>query len=201
MNQNRTLTLDMQGPVIEQARRQGSPFLVFRLSWVAHVREIAAFLVRFILCGSVATLISLGLDRYATLHTQAWLPVLGLVAAIAWTVYSVRLTNSVRLFTDENGVWLQTGVFPWEKGLTGVQWRDLGQAGYTQEFFSWALRSYDVRVSHRFTAGAELYLRNVHCGNLAVEHINAVMAQLQGRVMLTSRLESPGETMMGETNR
>ena len=181
MNENRTLTLDMQGQVIEQ--KQGSSFLVFRLSWVAYVREIWAFVVRLLLCGIAATLISLGLDRYADMHTEAWLPVLGLVVAIAWTVYSVMLTNTVRLFTDENGVWMQSGLFPWEKGITGVQWRDIGQAGYTQGFLSWALRSYDVRVSHRFTAGAELYLRNVHHGNLAVEHINAVMVQLQGRVM------------------
>lgn len=182
MNENRTLTLDTRGHVIEQGRG-GSPFLVFRLSWVAYVREGLAFLVRFLLCGGGATLIALGLDRYAHMHTEAWLPVLGFLAAVAWTVYSVMLTNSVRLFTDENGVWMQSGIFPWEKGVTGVQWRDLGQAGYTQGFVSWALRSYDVRISHRFTTGSELYLRNVHRGNLAVEHINSVMAQLQGRIM------------------
>lgn len=106
-----------------------------------------------------------------------------MVAAIAWTVYSIMLTNSVRLFTDENGVWMQAGVFPREKGVAGVQWRDLGQAGYTPGFASWALRSYDVRISHRFTTGSELFLRNVHRGNLAVEHVNSIMARLQGRVM------------------
>ena len=181
MNENRTLTLDMQGQVIEQ--RQDSPFLVFRLSWVAYVREFWAFLIRLLLCGILATVISLGLDRFAHMRTESWLPVLGLVAAIAWTVYSVLLTKSVRVFTDENGVWMQSGVFPWEKGITGVQWRDLGQAGYTPGFASWALRSYDVRITHRFTTGSELFVRNVHRGNLAVEHINQVMAQLQGRIM------------------
>jgi hypothetical protein len=181
MNENRNPALDMQDQVVEPG--QGSPFLIFRLSWVAHVRESWTFVVRFLLCIIVATLISLGLDRYAHMHTEAWLPVLGLLAAIAWTVYSVMLTNSVRLFTDDNGVWLQSGLFPWQKGINGVQWRDLGQAGYTLGFASWAVRSYDVRVSHRFTTGAELYVRNVHRGNLAVEHINAIMAQLQGRVM------------------
>lgn len=179
MNEQRTLVLEPSGRVVQES----SPFLTFRLSWVAYVREIWAFIVRLLLCGIVATLISLGLDRYAHMHTEAWLPVLGLVAAVAWTVYSVMLTSSVRLFTDENGVWMQSGVFPWEKGVSGVQWRDLGQAGYTQGFASWALRSYDVRISHRFTTGAELAVRNVHRGNLAVEHINGVMAQLQGRVM------------------
>jgi hypothetical protein len=178
MNENSTLTLDMNGQVVE-----GSPFLVFRLSWVAYLRETWAFLVRLLLCGIVTTLISLGLDRYTHMHTEAWLPVLGLFAAIAWTVYSVMLTTSVRLFTDENGVWMQSGIFPWEKGVRGVQWRDLGQAGYTQGFSSWALRSYDVWISHRFSTASELFLRNVHRGNLAVEHINGVMAQLQGRVM------------------
>lgn len=181
MNESRTLTLDTSGRVIEQS----SPFLEFRLSWVAYLREIFAFLVRFLICGIVATVISLGLDRFAHMSTESWLPVLGLVAAILWTVYSVLLTKSVLLFTDENGVWMQAGVFPWEKGVSGVQWRDLGQAGYTQGFMSWALRSYDVRISHRFTTGSELHLRNVHRGNLAVEHVNAIMARLQGRIMPT----------------
>lgn len=181
MHENRTLTMDANGQVIEH--RDDSPFLAFRLSWVAYAREIFAFLVRFFLCGIAATALSLGLDRWAHMHTEAWLPVLGMVAAVAWTVYSVMLTNSVRLFTDEIGVWMQSGVFPWQKGVTGVQWRDLGQAGYTPGFLSWAMRSYDVRISHRFTTGAELYVRNVHRGNLAVEHVNAIMAQLQGRIM------------------
>lgn len=179
MNEGSSLVFDTRGQVIEE----GSPFLVFRLSWVAYVRETWAFVVRLLICGILTTLASLALDRYAGMSTQAWLPVLGLVAAIAWTVYSIMLTGSVRLYTDDSGVWMRSGVFPWEKGITGVQWRDLGQAGYTQGLASWALRSYDVRISHRFTTGAELSLRNVHRGNLAVEHINGVMAQLQGRVV------------------
>jgi len=179
MNENRALTFDTRGRLIEP----DSPFLSFRLSWVAHVREALAFLVRFLLWVGGTSLLSLALDRFAHTHTEAWLPVLGFVIAVGWTVYSVMLTNSVRLFTDEAGVWMQSGILPWEKGITGVQWRDLGQAGYTQGLVSWALRSYDVRVSHRFTTGTELYLRNVHRGHLAVEHINAIMARLQGRVM------------------
>lgn len=178
MDATRTLILNPNGQVIEQ----GSPFLVFRLSWVAYAREVLAFVVRFFVCAIVTTVLALGLERFAHISTMSWLPVLGLVAAMALTAYSVMFTNSMRLFTDENGVWLMSGVFPWEKGITGVQWRDVGQAGYSQGFMAWALRSYDVRVSHRFTTGAELYLRNVHRGNLAVEHVNAIMAQLQGRV-------------------
>jgi len=179
MNENRTLILNPDGSVMER----GSPFLMFRLSWVAYLREVLAFVMRLLLCAIVTTLVALGLERFAQIPATNWLPVLGLVAAVAWTAYSVALTYSVRMFTDENGVWMQSGIFPWEKGISGVQWRDVGQAGYTQGFLSWALRSYEVRVSNRFTNGAELYLRNVHRGNLAVEHVNSVMAQLQGRVL------------------
>ena len=72
MNENRTLILNPDGRVVEQ----GGPFLVFWLSWVAYVRETWAFVARLLLCGIVATLISLGLDRYVDTHTEAWLPVL-----------------------------------------------------------------------------------------------------------------------------
>ncbi len=174
-----TLILNTAGTVSEQS----SPFLVFRLSWTAYLRELWALVIRLLLCVIGASVVSMGLDRFAQLQTQSWLPVLGLLFAIGWTVYSVMLTNSVRLYSDETGVWMSSGVFPWEKGMRGVQWRDLGQAGYTQSFLSWLCKSYDVRISHRFTAGAELYLRNVHQGNLAVEHVNGVMARLQGRVV------------------
>jgi hypothetical protein len=114
--------------------------------------------------------------------TINWPSLAGFALTIAWTIYSIALTSSVRLFTNDGGVWMQAGVFPWEKGMRGVQWRDVGQAGYTQGFASWALRSYSISVSHRFSTGAELNIRNVHRGNLAVEHINGIMAQLQGPV-------------------
>ena len=179
MNENRTLTYDTHGNLVES----GSPFLTFRLSWFAYVRETWAFLLRFFVCGLLATGLEWALVRFAKMPKMDWLVLVGVVVAIAWTIYSIALTRSVRLFTDENGVWLHSGIFPWNTGVSGVQWRDLGQAGFTQGFASWALRSYDVRVSHRFTTGAELFLKHVHRGNLAVQHINDVMADLQGRML------------------
>lgn len=179
MNESRTLTMNARGRLVEAE----SPFLTFQLSWVAYVRDLMDFLWRALLCVLVTFLVAFGLDRFAHIYATAWLPVLGLAVALAWTAYSVAFTRSVRLFTDEVGVWMQAGVFPWEKGVSGVQWRDVGQAGFTQGFLAWALRSYDIRVTHRFTAGSELILRNVRYGNLAVMHVNSVMAELQGRAL------------------
>jgi hypothetical protein len=164
---------------------QNSPFLVFRLSWVAYLREGFAFLIRLM----VMAVLSLAATYLISKLTKTefsninWPSLVGFVLAVAWTAYSVALTHSVRIFTNDGGVWMQRGVFPWEKGITGVQWRDVGQASFTQGFASWALRSYDISVSHRFTTGSELIVRNVHLGDKAVIHINGVMAELQGRVV------------------
>jgi hypothetical protein len=173
------ITFDERGREVNS-----SPFLTFKLSWVAYVREPLAFIVRMLILGVVALLVSTMLDRgFLRKDGVTWPMLLAFLLAIAWTVYSIAYTASVRLFTNDSGVWMQRGVFPWETGVTGVQWRDVGQAGFTQGFASWALRSYDVVVSHRFSTGTELAIRNVHRGDLAVQHINGIMGQLQGRVM------------------
>ena len=174
------VVFDTNGRVIEE----GSPFLVFRLSWLAYVSEIWRFLVRFFVWGMLALAVSYGL---AALTKQAhrefnWVMLVGVGLAIAHTGYAIALKWSVRVFTDDAGVWMFSGIFPWEKGLRGVQWRDVGEAGYTQGLASWMFRSYSIRVSHRFTQGAELAVRNVHLGNLAVEHVNSVLISVSGRV-------------------
>ena len=165
----------------------GNRFLTFRLSWVAYLREGLSFLVRFLIAIIVLMLgLWLASLMMKTKPSEAtWSAIVGFGAfafALAWTVYSVALTRSVRVFTNDDGVWMQSGVFPWEKGFNGVQWRDVGQAGFTQGFASWALRSYDITVTHRFSADLELVVRNVHLGNEAVKHINGIMASLQSRI-------------------
>jgi hypothetical protein len=181
MQTTEAITFDGRGREIDN-----SPFLSFKLSWVAYAGEPLKFMVRLFILAAVALLVSTMIDRsFLRKDGVTWPSMLALLLAIAWTAYSIAYTASVRLFTNESGVWMHRGVFPWEKGVTGVQWRDVGQAGFTQGFSSWALRSYDVVVSHRFSTGTELAIKNVHRGNLAVEHINGIMGQLQGRVMPT----------------
>lgn len=176
-----------QGVVFDATSRvveEDSPFLVFRLSWLAYLGEVWRFLVRFFVWGILALAVSYGLAMWTQRAEKDfnWVMLMGVGVAVAHTVYAVALLRSVRVFTDDSGVWMFSGVFPWEKGLRGVQWRDVGEAGYTQGFASWVFRSYSIRVSHRFTQGAELAVRNVRLGNLAVEHVNGVLINLQGRV-------------------
>jgi hypothetical protein len=181
------VVLDTDGRLIEQDQsQQDSPFLVFRLSWVAYAREVFAVIVRLLILGVGSTLVTYVLARGGVpMSKMEWVAPVAVALVFVWTVYSIALTRSVRLYTDENGVWLYSGILPWQKGVAGVQWRDLGQAGFRQGFSAWALRSYHITVSHRFTTGSELNIKHVRYGNLAVQHINQIMAQLQGSIVPT----------------
>jgi hypothetical protein len=80
------------------------------------------------------------------------------------------MLRSIQLYTDLDGVWVYRGIFPWDKGFSGVKWRDLEDAVFYPNFLSWALKSYTVRVGHRFTKSSEIVLRNIANGNDAATH-------------------------------
>jgi len=171
MNEDRgVLLIDSNGEVIDTATNPGA-CLVFGLSWLAYVREVPMFFVRLFLY----------LIPFIALP-GGW-SALALVCASGHTAYKIALLRAVRLYTDGDGVWLQTGVFPWQKGVSGVQWRDVGQAGYQLGFLSWVCKSYEVVITHRFSTGEELRLRHVKYGDVAVKHINVRLTQLQRAVM------------------
>lgn len=105
-------------------------------------------------------------------------PVVALVAGAAlyglYCVYRWIELRSVRLFYDDSGVWVYAGVFPWSRGVRGVKWRDLDEGTYEQSFWSWVLRSYAIRVSHRFTKDSEINLTHMYNGQHAVIQMNEI---------------------------
>ena len=101
------------------------------------------------------------------------------VAATSYIVYRVLTVRSVRLYCDEEGVWIYSGVLPLEKGLSGVKWRDLDEAVFFTGMFSWLFKSYTVRVGHRFTKSSEIILSHIENGNQIATEING---RLQDRV-------------------
>ena len=134
------------------------PATVFGLSWVAYVRPVAVFLVMQLLAGIFSGFVHLLLA----------------ILALAWLVYWVMDARELRLYTDEEGVWLRSGVLPWTRGVSGVKWRDVDDATYYSGFFSWVAKSYQIRIGHRFTKSSEIVLHHIRDGNLAVEMINAM---------------------------
>ena len=139
-----------------------------RKSWVAYVGVI--------LLGVIATLLAAMFG--VTFHSNHLL--IGLVYAVvmAYVIYRVCYIKSHHLYFDDTSVWFFSGIFPWNRGVYGVKWRDISEAVYYTKFWSWALNSYEIRVGHRFTNESELRISNMKAGNNAVAMINAKLADL-----------------------
>lgn len=99
--------------------------------------------------------------------------ILGLIVVFFIIVTFLNI-RSYELFIDSDGVWLYRGIFPWNKGIHGVKWRDLDEAVYYTGFLSWSLKSYTIKISHRFTKDGEIRLTHMNQGNTAVQLINSM---------------------------
>lgn len=134
----------------------------FRCSWIAYVSMIIPTLIQGVVVLALGVL-------YAPL---GWI---GLVCMFAFGIYTVLLIKSAVLYTDADGVWHYVGVLPWNRGYSGVKWRDIDEATFKTGFFSWATNSYEVRVGHRFTKESELIAPFIKDGRHAVLHINQTL--------------------------
>jgi hypothetical protein len=92
--------------------------------------------------------------------------------------YRVLVIRSVQLYYDDVGVWVYSGILPWSRGVRGVKWRDIDEATYVQSFRSWLLRSWTVRIGHRFTKASEIVLSDMAGGREAVAIVNQHHQQL-----------------------
>jgi hypothetical protein len=87
-------------------------------------------------------------------------------------LYQILSIRSYKLYYDDMGIWIYSGVFPWARGINGVKWRDLGQAAYHQSFLGWATKSYKIRISHRYTKSEEVTMSHTKNGQQVVGSIN-----------------------------
>ena len=101
-----------------------------------------------------------------------------LALALPFFAYQILLVRSYKLYCDEVGVWVYSGILPWKKGVKGVKWRDLDEALYFQTFGSWLFNSYSIRIGHRFTKSSEIFLTNMARGNESAIAINAHLHEL-----------------------
>ncbi|MDQ1830875.1 hypothetical protein [Massilia scottii] len=100
------------------------------------------------------------------------------VGSALFVGYRIMMLRSVQLYYDDTGVWLYSGVLPWQKGAGGVKWRDIDSASYTQGFLSWITRSYTVRIAHRFTKSSEIVLTNIANGDKTAIEINTIHQEM-----------------------
>jgi membrane-bound ClpP family serine protease len=151
--------------VAEAQDQSGSIHTDYKMSWTAYVRHVIVFLVLALIGSSLA-------------GTNIWVSIIILAVALGLFIFNVLSIYSLTLYTDENGVWVYSGIFPWSKGVSGVKWRDLEDAVYFPGFFSWLFKSYTVRVGHRFTKTSEIILVHMARGDEAVIRINELHRQI-----------------------
>ena len=140
--------------------------ILARKSWLAYVGPTIGYAV------TLYVLISF----VWSINSTAALVLVILTMAIY--IYVLFKLYSYMLYINEAGVWVFSGVFPWNKGASGVKWRDLDEAIFYQNFFSWIFRAYSLRVSNRYKPGAEISLTTMHNGSIAVQRINIVHQDL-----------------------
>ena len=130
-------------------------------SWTAYVLVV---LVGVVLAFFITPLV--------WVHGSATAGVVVLAATFVFMVYHFLHIKSFHLFFDDVGVWVYSGILPWNKGVTGVQWRDIDEAVYFQSMGSWLFKSYSIRIGHRFTKSGQILLSHWTRGHEAVMAIN-----------------------------
>ena len=137
--------------------------ILSRKSWVPYARLLAKYLATDCI-GSIA----LGLGKF---HTAWQLFTILLIFFLLWQIFSL---SSCQLYYDATGVWCQSGLFPWDKGIVGVNWRDLDCCLCSVGFRSWFSRSSQIVVNHRFTDRGKLVLNDMSNGRNTCITINTL---------------------------
>ncbi len=143
---------------------------VWKKSWVAYVRLIIPFVIIFVVSMLVSTIIMELITKSENRGIYSLLLVFFIVTT--YLVIMILSIRSYKLFYDDDGIWVYSGIFPWSKGISGIKWRDLDEAVYRTGFISWAAHSYNIRLSHRYTKASEIGLNDISNGDKAVATIN-----------------------------
>ncbi|MDR1460922.1 MAG: hypothetical protein LBI78_04695 [Campylobacteraceae bacterium] len=148
----------------------------FKVSWTLYFSYIFWFAVKIIfLAGIYYTLLYfLQYEVWATktLNIAFWIFIA--LAAIGSILFIINILTlrSILLYTNNDGIWVFMGIFPWSRGVSGVKWRDLDSASYRTSFLSWFFKTYDIKVEHRFTKENEIVLHSIFNGHKAATYIN-----------------------------
>jgi len=143
---------------------QNSTVLLSRISWLAYVSEVIS--IRTAIVAVIVYAI------YSFTDQSILYPSIIAGLYVLFMLYNIIWLRTIKLFYDDQGIWLYRGILPWNKGSSGVKWRDLDEAVYFTGFFSWLFKSYKIKLGHRFTKANELMLPYMHRGNNAVLEIN-----------------------------
>ena len=121
--------------------------VVARKSWVAYVSPVLLCLFLLVCTLPLA---------FSQSRQIGWAV---LAVIIGGLVYRIAVLRSYVIFYNPAGVWIKSGVLPWTKGFSGVKWRDLDEAVFSQTFLGWLFRTHTVTLRHRYTKAQEIFMR------------------------------------------
>jgi hypothetical protein len=122
-----------------------SAITLCRKSWTAYIGI------------AIRVLLLIGLSVTAIYWQPSYWEIAAVILlALIFIGYQIALLRSYRLYYDESGVWLYSGILPWKRSVPGVKWRDLDEAIFVNNFWSWISGSYTVQLRHRFTKAIEI---------------------------------------------
>jgi hypothetical protein len=149
--------------------RQRAARRVFVLSWIAYARP----LVLFVMLTVIGLLVSQSANAANIILAGYCILFIGIVKVF----YDIALRRRFRFYYDQEGVWLIRGILPWNRGRKGLAWLEIDEVFCVGGPFSWLTKSYDISISHRFSATRRLLISQIKHGDQAVEDINEKLMQ------------------------
>ena len=139
--------------------KEFEPEIISRKPWIAYVKFLLPPLV----------LAFIGLVIYDITPKGALFFV---VCAALFAAYQILELRSAKLIVDADGVYYQSGAFPWNKGHLGVKWGELDSAFFGKGFIPWIARSYNIIATHKFSRTEVFVATDMSNGAEAVSLIN-----------------------------
>jgi len=144
------------------SRASGNAVTLCHKSWTAYIGITLRLLI----------IIALAIAAIYWQPTYWHVVALLLVLALLFVGYQFAYLRSYRLYYDDMGVWIYSGILPWKRGVAGVKWRDLDEATFHNSFWSWLSGSYTIQLKHRFTKASEIVQADMARGKQVVISIN-----------------------------
>ena len=150
----------------------------WRISWVGYFRTFFSTIIRAVIHLVVLVIVLNIFTSIFSIDLKPFQQILLIMAGV-YVVFLFLLdllyAKSVSLYYDDAGVWFFSGIFPWSKGVSGVKWENIDEATYRTGFLSWAFKSYEITIKHKYTKANEIILPYIFKGNDAVMSINGFL--------------------------
>lgn len=96
---------------------------------------------------------------------------IGFVSIVYW-FFVILGVERVKIYADKQGVWVFSGVFPWQERVDKIEWSNLEEAHYVPSIIEWILQSYTIKLESRLLNEHEIVIPYVWRGKQFIEKIN-----------------------------